>query len=1408
MVKYLKTFSKGTRGIALFLCAAMFFSILSFQASVAHATTPVFSDDFQDGDDVTPAWTKNGTDFSVVSDGSGNKAYKQGFGTLLRIASAGEDTWNNYSVEAKFKVDSWGTGSSVRVGIIGRMLDVDNYYLLYYDAVYKKLALEKRVSKSNVPISSTTIELNTSTYYTLKLEMNQDNVKGYVDGTLLINVTDTQFSNGKIGLRTNNQIAYFDDIHVTPYSAPSLSSNTDVTVKAGGSAYVSSIGGTQITLAIPLVTVAQLKSALLVDNGKGSIQLYEDSTKAAQTQDTEYINSGMVMVATAEDGATKKEYTFIVPQGQSNTDIQIVSGCDDFVKSVDNTLHKVSVKRLTKVVDLSTALSVDGGKGSIEIYKDPTMQTKAHPTDRVDGTMVIKSEAENKQTSQVYTITMDSSIHPVMREFYVATTGNDNNSGTMDLPYATIEKARDEIRKINTAMTGDIIVYIKGGYYGQTQPLSFGVQDSGSNGYNVIYKAYQNENPVISGGKKVASWTQVGTTGVWKASVPEISNSFKQLYVNGESRTCASTAIGIAPMSWYVENGSKKGLVFDSRLIGAFKNPSDVMIRTDLDWREFQLPVADMLNLGNGRTALIMQEPSFSKAISYSTPNFSLGSVFMIENAKELLDNKGEWYFDRTAQELFYYPLDGENMTTADVFIPVLEKLLVIDGERVDTKVKNLIFDGLTFANATWNTPLTSGWLGRNGAYYFYPTTPEVPQVQDPQGYMMAPANIQVNAAENIRFVNNVFRNLGAVGFGMYEGVKNLDIEGNVFFDIAHTGVSVGLYSHMVIDAPGEEACKYITIENNIFKNIGVDYAQGSAVEAAYVEGVRVSHNDISNVAYCGLRMGRDEFLNNSPAKNNILSYNRLENIAMKTRDAGAVYSQGAQPNSFMEYNYIVSAAGDPGGLYSDNGSAGYIIRKNVVQDTARWYLCVNGGNHDLFVTENYTNVPYILYNDSLISKNVIIANDNQIITDNNWPAEAVGIMAGAGLQNSYLGIKDKLTYVKVKNYITPTLDAIQNMHIGLYDNLNVTAPYRYTGDAGIQLALGWKVIGGPSGDMAVNEKNVFIENFRSPSTKISFNEPGTYVFKLSIGQADVEYWEKETSARRRVFVPDPAANSVTFSVTVDPVDAGEYVDVARGKTASASSQNAAYIAENAIDGDIMTGWAGNGTDKGYRWWQIDLGEEKVIKHATMVTRMDMNNDNPYTRKNIELLGSNDPSFANYEVLGFIGEEPISYLTCWEVNIPVEKPYRYYRFKKSVINEQFYIAEVRLYENVPLIYRARQVNERVHIERNVVNAKMGDYDSDNDGWALVGRTNGAGENGELVAFYIKDQVPYAVVKAYTVQMGWHYRLITPPDLAVVKKGQTRITPVLDRFTLDETVPFRQALCEHLSLPADYPILMN
>ena len=91
--------------------------------------------------------------------------------------------------------------------------------------------------------------------------------------------------------------------------------------------------------------------------------------------------------------------------------------------------------------------------------------------------------------------------------FYVSTSGNDNNPGTQNAPYKTITRARNEARKITGNMRGDVIVYLRGGTYFLAAPLQLNHKDSGTNGHDIIYRAYPGETPIISGGVPVKGWT-------------------------------------------------------------------------------------------------------------------------------------------------------------------------------------------------------------------------------------------------------------------------------------------------------------------------------------------------------------------------------------------------------------------------------------------------------------------------------------------------------------------------------------------------------------------------------------------------------------------------------------------------------------------------------------------------------------------------------------------------------------------------------------------------------------------------------------------------------------------------------------------------------------------------------------
>ena len=130
--------------------------------------------------------------------------------------------------------------------------------------------------------------------------------------------------------------------------------------------------------------------------------------------------------------------------------------------------------------------------------------------------------------------------------YYVSPSGNDGSVGTLAAPFRTIVKARDAVRGIQGNMTGDIYVYLRGGTYFQTSPIQFTTSDGGTNGHQVIYKAYSSESPVISGATQVTGWT-LHSGNIYKATLDR-NTKLRSLIVNGvRGRMCASKEITLDP---------------------------------------------------------------------------------------------------------------------------------------------------------------------------------------------------------------------------------------------------------------------------------------------------------------------------------------------------------------------------------------------------------------------------------------------------------------------------------------------------------------------------------------------------------------------------------------------------------------------------------------------------------------------------------------------------------------------------------------------------------------------------------------------------------------------------------------------------------------------------------------------
>ena len=130
--------------------------------------------------------------------------------------------------------------------------------------------------------------------------------------------------------------------------------------------------------------------------------------------------------------------------------------------------------------------------------------------------------------------------------FYVATDGNDEWSGRLPSPnrqktngpFATLARAQDAMRQMTAKDPGSRTVMVRGGRYFLDEPLTFGPQDSGSKESPVRYIAYDREQPILSGGKRLADWKPYKDQ-ILQCDVPEVQDGqwkFRQLFYSGDQQ--------------------------------------------------------------------------------------------------------------------------------------------------------------------------------------------------------------------------------------------------------------------------------------------------------------------------------------------------------------------------------------------------------------------------------------------------------------------------------------------------------------------------------------------------------------------------------------------------------------------------------------------------------------------------------------------------------------------------------------------------------------------------------------------------------------------------------------------------------------------------------------------------------
>jgi hypothetical protein len=516
---------------------------------------------------------------------------------------------------------------------------------------------------------------------------------------------------------------------------------------------------------------------------------------------------------------------------------------------------------------------------------------------------------------------------------FVATNGNDTNPGTQEKPFSTLERARDEIRRIKAAgplPVGGISVEVQGGVYELARPIELKDQDSGSDNAPVVYRARRGEVVRIVGGRTVTGWQPVTTPAILRRLDPAAQGKVFQADLK---------ALGITDLQGIGNAGvyqSDPGLelffhdqpmtlarypntgylhiadVLDAKGIvksGQAQSTEGKFVCNDprlarwVDERGIWLHGFWVWDWADQRIPLGMVDPIAQSLSLASQPGRSYeirkGQWFYAENALPELDSPGEWYLDRETSILYFWPPAELSMGQTVVSI-------VRDAFQLNN-VSHLSFRGLLIE------------AGRGSA-------------------------LVIKGGSNVRVVGCTIRNMGNWGVRVYGGAKH-GVVGCDIYQTGQGGIHLEGGDRKILTPAGHYADN-----NHVHHTARWDpvYQQGIT---AFGVGNRVTHNLIDHVPHVAIGFTGNE---------QIIEYNEIHDAVFQSNDAGAIYTSPPDETWSMRghrirFNYLHHILGfhDKGcfGVYLDDCFSSADISCNVFYRVATAILI--GGGRDNTMTNN-----------------------------------------------------------------------------------------------------------------------------------------------------------------------------------------------------------------------------------------------------------------------------------------------------------------------------------------------------------------------------------------------------------------------------------------------------------------------
>jgi len=456
----------------------------------------------------------------------------------------------------------------------------------------------------------------------------------------------------------------------------------------------------------------------------------------------------------------------------------------------------------------------------------------------------------------------------------------------------TLEAARDAARQ---AGPGPHRIVVKPGDYFLAKPVEFDARDNG-----LTIEAAEPGKSTIYGGRIVTGWKPDGDK-FWFAELPGVKEGtwdFRALVVNGrlperarmpESGTFLHRGKFDVPWLSSVAGGWAR-VPTQQELTTMEYDPKD--LPTTLDVRNAEVRVYHMWDeslSGLSTNDTTAHRLTFAPALRSPAGAFGV-KKYVVFNTREGMTKPGQWYLDRTAGRVVYWPLPGEDMAKAKVIAPVVERIIGVMGTNA-APVKNFTLRGLSLQATT--TPLKPGGFAA-GAY---------------------DGALRIDICRDCVFEKLEIAYAGGQALQSRD-LFNTRIRDNHIHDIGACGIrSSGTATELA---------------NNRVHHVGMYHPSAVAISVHHEmrandeQGFHLFRNEIHDTPYSGIIGG---------GGGHLIEENLIYRVMREMQDGGAIY--GGMKKSILRGNIVrdVVKMGEGYGVssyYLDEGAEDSIVERNV----------------------------------------------------------------------------------------------------------------------------------------------------------------------------------------------------------------------------------------------------------------------------------------------------------------------------------------------------------------------------------------------------------------------------------------------------------------------------------------------